>query len=88
MSMIKFDKDGNKVKQNIENTNHYFSTPDHIADIMAAEFLKIYDGVSKVLDIGFGKGELTKALIRAGIPKENIIGIDLDDTGEASNMGG
>ena len=87
MSMIKFDKDGNKVKQNIENTNHYFSTPDHIADIMAAEFLKIYDGVSKVLDIGFGKGELTKALIRAGIPKENIVGIDIDDTGEASKMG-
>ena len=86
MSMIKFDKDGNKVKQNVENENHYFSTPEHIADIMAKEFLTLYDGTSKVLDIGFGKGELSKALMRAGIPKENIVGIDLEDTGAATDM--
>ena len=78
MSMIKFDKDGNKVKQNVENKNHYFSTPEHIADIMAKEFVGIYDGVSKVLDIGVGKCELTKALMRAGVPKENIL---FDDFG-------
>ena len=87
MSMIKFDKDGNKVKQNAENKNHYFSTPDHIADIMAQEFLKIYDGTSRILDIGIGKCELTKALIRAGIPKENVVGIDLEDTGECAKLG-
>lgn len=85
--MIKFDKDGNKIKQNAENKDHYFSTPDYIADIMVKELLKIYDGTSKILDIGFGKGELTKALIRAGVPKENIVGIDLNDTGEAANIG-
>lgn len=87
MSMIKFDKDGKKVKQNIENKNHYFSTPAYIADIMAQEFVKIYDGVSKILDIGIGKCELTNALIRAGVPKNNIIGIDLEDTGEAAKIG-
>ncbi len=87
MSMIKFDKDGNKIKQNAENKNHYFSTPDHIADIMAQEFVKIYDGTSRILDIGIGKCELTKALIRAGIPKENIVGIDLEDTGESTKLG-
>ena len=87
MSMIKFDKDGNKIKQNAENKNHYFSTPDHIADIMAKEFVQIYDGTSRILDIGIGKCELTKALIRAGIPKENVVGIDLEDTGECSKLG-
>ena len=79
MSMIKFDKDGKKVKQNVENENHYFSTPSYIADIMATEFVKIYDGVSKILDIGVGKEELSRALIRAGVPAANIIGLDLED---------
>lgn len=87
MSMIKFDTDGNKVKQNVENKNHYFSTPDYIADLMAAEFVKIYDGSSKILDIGVGKCELSKALIKAGVPKDNIIGVDLEDMGEASKVG-
>lgn len=79
MSMIKFDKDGKKVKQNVENENHYFSTPSYIADIMAEEFVKIYDGTSKILDIGVGKEELSRALIRAGVPAANIIGLDLED---------
>ena len=79
MSMIKFDKDGKKVKQNVENENHYFSTPSYIADLMAQEFVNIYDGVSKVLDIGVGKEELSRALIRAGVPAANIVGLDLED---------
>lgn len=87
MSMIKFDKDGNKVKQNAENTNHYFSTPADIADIMAKEFVALYDGHSLILDIGAGKFELSQALIRAGIPKDKIVGIDLEDMGAATELG-
>ena len=79
MSMIKFNKDGKKVKQNEENKNHYFSTPSHIADIMAEEFVKIYDGTSKILDIGAGKLELTQALVRKGISIDNITMIDLEN---------
>ena len=69
---------GKKVKQNIENKNHYFSTPEYIADIMADEFVSIYDGTSKILDIGCGKMELTNVLIRKGVNKDNITLLDLE----------
>ena len=58
--------------------NGQFFTPDSKADLLFS-YLKTVDKDDLIVDICCGNGALLKAAERAGHPKENLLGYDIDN---------